>query len=283
MNKFKIAGIGDPGADFYTNLNQLLPGGIVLNFVCQIKSLLKEFSEISLIGALGNDHAAQFVRSTLQKNCINDFLETLEGKTPIQEISINKQGEKQFTQYLPGILQNLTLKSSQIEKIKDQDWIHIPIFKQCESLFLNYMNTPKAKNTSIDWLDLADYEKDKEFIKFYCQYATVSFFGLNKSQSALIQYLKSVSIEIPHTTLVITLGDAGVISFTNGHEIIKSAQPVSKVIDTTGAGDAFAAGFVSEFIKNKPIEDSIIAGLTMGAIAVQSLGAIPESMIGILN
>lgn len=51
-------------------------------------------------------------------------------------------------------------------------------------------------------------------------------------------------------------------------------KPIKKVkaFDVTGAGDAFAAGFLGFFIKGKNIEDSLNAGITNSASVVQHIG-----------
>jgi sugar/nucleoside kinase (ribokinase family) len=54
--------------------------------------------------------------------------------------------------------------------------------------------------------------------------------------------------------------------------------PVSRVVDTTGAGDAWAAGFLYGYLRNLPLSVAGAIGSLLGAETVQHLGpAIPES------
>jgi sugar/nucleoside kinase (ribokinase family) len=54
------------------------------------------------------------------------------------------------------------------------------------------------------------------------------------------------------------------------------AAPIVKVVDTTGAGDAFAAGFVAALLRGEPHEACLDAGISGGARAVQFVGGQPQ-------
>lgn len=49
--------------------------------------------------------------------------------------------------------------------------------------------------------------------------------------------------------------------------------PPKKLVDTTGAGDAFCSGFLSQFIKGESIEDCLRIGVLNGSKVVEALGA----------
>lgn len=51
--------------------------------------------------------------------------------------------------------------------------------------------------------------------------------------------------------------------------------PLSDVIDTTGAGDAFAAAFLSSELKGQPLEACLKAGIAAGSEAVATIGGQP--------
>ena len=62
--------------------------------------------------------------------------------------------------------------------------------------------------------------------------------------------------------LVVTRGAHGAIGVTGGTRTEVAAEPIDNVVDTTGAGDLFAAGFLSGFVQGRSIADC----LTMGAV-----------------
>ncbi|MFT3968125.1 MAG: adenosine kinase [Sphingobium sp.] len=78
-------------------------------------------------------------------------------------------------------------------------------------------------------------------------------------------------------TLVVTRSEKGAIAIRGGERFECGAAPVAEVVDTTGAGDLFAAGFLSGHVAGKgPVEC-----LAMGAIAAAEIighyGARPEA------
>ena len=74
--------------------------------------------------------------------------------------------------------------------------------------------------------------------------------------------------------LVIKLGSKGAYVRTDdGEELLKEPFPV-KVVDTTGAGDAWAAGFEAMLLENKSLEEAVIAANAVASLKVTKVGAI---------
>ncbi len=75
---------------------------------------------------------------------------------------------------------------------------------------------------------------------------------------------------------VITRSEKGAIILAGGERIEVKAFPVSRVVDTTGAGDLFAAGFLSGYTKGKPLADCGRLGALAAAEVISHFGARPE-------
>lgn len=74
-----------------------------------------------------------------------------------------------------------------------------------------------------------------------------------------------VAAKVP--TLVVTRGEQGAIAIVDGVRTDVSAQPIDAVVDTTGAGDLFAAGFLAGQAEGRSISDC----LQMGAICAREI------------
>ena len=75
--------------------------------------------------------------------------------------------------------------------------------------------------------------------------------------------------------VVVTLGPAGAL-WTDGEAVLRAAaEPVKAVVDSTGAGDAFAAGLLSAYVRGVSIAESLAAGCRLAARAVELVGARP--------
>ena len=73
--------------------------------------------------------------------------------------------------------------------------------------------------------------------------------------------------------LVITRGEKGAI-FINGDEVVENGIKENlKVVDLTGAGDLFAAGFLHGFINNLSSKDCLDKGTEMSSKVIQQIGA----------
>ncbi|HEY1639286.1 MAG TPA: PfkB family carbohydrate kinase [Streptosporangiaceae bacterium] len=72
---------------------------------------------------------------------------------------------------------------------------------------------------------------------------------------------------------VVTLGAAGAAVADGGGVRLLPAEPVDRVVDTTGAGDAFAGALAAALSRAADLDAAVAAGLRAGAAAVQRAGA----------
>jgi adenosine kinase len=89
---------------------------------------------------------------------------------------------------------------------------------------------------------------------------------LNLSQAEIIS-------QVP--VCVITLGDQGSQIYTRSEDSqpqLVSAVKVTQVVDPTGAGDAFRAGFLYGYVRNWPVATCAQLGSTVAAYVVESYG-----------
>ena len=77
-------------------------------------------------------------------------------------------------------------------------------------------------------------------------------------------------------TLVVTRGAAGALAVRGSERADVSAEPVREVVDTTGAGDLFAAGFLFGEATGKSLDQSLKLGAIAAAEIIQHYGARPE-------
>ena len=77
-------------------------------------------------------------------------------------------------------------------------------------------------------------------------------------------------------TLVVTRSEHGAIACAGGRRAKVAAEPVKRLVDTTGAGDLFAAGFLAGQARHKPLEQSLRLGAIAASEVIQHYGARPE-------
>ena len=77
--------------------------------------------------------------------------------------------------------------------------------------------------------------------------------------------------------LVVTRSAKGAVGAAAGERAAVSAAPVDRVIDTTGAGDLFAAGFLFGHVRGRPLEECLRLGAICAAEVISHYGARPEA------
>jgi sugar/nucleoside kinase (ribokinase family) len=78
-------------------------------------------------------------------------------------------------------------------------------------------------------------------------------------------------------TLVVTRSERGALAQRRGERAEVAAEPIERLVDTTGAGDLFAAGFLAGEARGLGLERSLKLGAVCAAEVIQHYGARPET------
>lgn len=73
--------------------------------------------------------------------------------------------------------------------------------------------------------------------------------------------------------LAVTRGDKGVLIMSQNSKYELESEKIDNLVDTTGAGDIFAAGFLEYLIKNREIEECGKRGIELASKIIQQYGA----------
>ena len=89
-----------------------------------------------------------------------------------------------------------------------------------------------------------------------------------KSFDEVIDFSKSLG-----KIIVLTRGEKGAVAI-NGNEVVEcGVKEGLKIVDLTGAGDLFAAGFLHGHVNNLSLKDSLDKGTEMSSKVIQQIGA----------
>jgi fructokinase len=127
-------------------------------------------------------------------------------------------------------------------------------------------------------------KKAFKVIKTYCQFNPL----IKISEDDMLRLFEK---ELPHDeifeffhqqgvdTVCLTLGSKGVKLSQKGKEVIQMpAIKIDKVMDSTGAGDAFWSGFLFAYIKEKSINECLDIALKLAALKLQNVGRLPDNI-----
>jgi sugar/nucleoside kinase (ribokinase family) len=87
--------------------------------------------------------------------------------------------------------------------------------------------------------------------------------------------IASLGRDVP--LVVITRGPEGAVAIRNGERFEVAAEPVGRVVDTTGAGDVFASGFLAGHVQGRSVPDCLRMGAIASAEVISHYGARPEA------
>ncbi len=127
-------------------------------------------------------------------------------------------------------------------------------------------------------------KKAFKVIKTYCQFNPL----IKISEDDMLRLFEK---ELPHEeifqffhdqgvdTVCLTLGSKGVKLSQKGKEVIQMpAIKIDRVMDSTGAGDAFWSGFLFAYIKKKTINECLDIALKLAALKLQNVGRLPDNI-----
>jgi len=89
-----------------------------------------------------------------------------------------------------------------------------------------------------------------------------------KSFDEVINFSKSLS-----KIIVLTRGEKGAVAINGGEVVECGIKPGLKIVDLTGAGDLFAAGFLHGHVNNMSLKESLDKGTEMSSKVIQQIGA----------
>ena len=89
-----------------------------------------------------------------------------------------------------------------------------------------------------------------------------------KNFKDVIAFAKSVN-----KVVVVTRGERGAIAVQNDQVVECSAEKNLKIIDLTGAGDLFAAGFLHGYVNKLSLRESLKKGTELSSKIIQQIGA----------
>ena len=116
------------------------------------------------------------------------------------------------------------------------------------------------------------------------QPAQISSTGEIQSLAQVEDFDKALGVfaaKVP--VLVSTRSEKGAVAVVDGTRYEAPAAPVSQIIDTTGAGDLFAAGFLAAHIEGRDVADCLNLGAAAAAEVISHWGARPEADLVVIR
>jgi sugar/nucleoside kinase (ribokinase family) len=239
-------------------------------------ALAKLGMKIAFNGVLGEDGFGQFVRDQFSRYGIDTSYIRKSSRNTGISIAINPENDRSFITYT-GSNAELSLQQLDMNSVALGRHVHLTGYRgsQNHSEYLETVKKLKALGvtTSIDvgWDDTGEwyqgiFELMEEVDVFFMNEAEARHYTGCSSAAESILFLAKHSSHI-----VLKLGSEGAAVSVDGRQAYRSGFSV-QVVDTTGAGDSFNAGYIYGYLAGKRPEECLIYGNACGALSVSEYG-----------
>ncbi|BEG99900.1 adenosine kinase [Bacteroides sedimenti] len=252
----------------------LATGGSAGNAILGLASL---GAGTGFIGKVGNDDLGRFYRDNLIQNNIDEKLLVCDLPSGIASTFISPDGERTFGTFL-GAASTLKADDLTIDMFVGYTYLFIEGYLvQDHEMILHAIKLAKKAGLQI-CLDLASYnvvESDLQFITLLVdQYVDIVFANEEEAKSFTGKEPKEALNVIASmcSIAIVKIGSKGSYIKKGTEEVHAKAISVNKVVDTTGAGDYFAAGFLYGLTCGYSLEKCANIGSVLSGNVIQVIG-----------
>ncbi len=264
MKQTNIAALSCICADCFPEKQEIRPGGEALNFAIAASQAPDVCSY--LVGAIGTDDIARTIARKLSQTAVDTTcLQIVPGSTASNRIYLTDSGDRYFKPdswtsgvfgtYHPDVeAQALLCRMDAVQVTFSSPAAHDVLALKSTASFLLSMDFDDARNFDA-WEPLLPL-LDVFFIS---------------GEASILPRLANWSQRYP-AVFVATLAEKGSIAFHQGQTYRAKAVPVEHIVDTTGCGDCYQAGFMTSYTKHRDIQRALENGSKAAAKNLVRLG-----------
>jgi len=234
---------------------------------------------------LGNDMIGEWIRQEIQKEGVDGSLIVKEDCfTGLSAIIVNEISGERVIFSNQEAMERMKVE---VAKLESADWISVTdlsgdwktimdtILAMDFTTGARIAFNPRGRNIQEDAQKVFELAKEVEIL-FVNKDEAIEILAARKfepeklnDEEFLLKELKKSGARI----VVITNGENGAWAY-DGNEIVHEEALMIKTVDTTGAGDAFASGFLAAHIKGKFLRECVQWGIKNGASVAQHYGGV---------
>jgi fructokinase len=263
------------------NIEKIVAGGSVANTMAGIAHLQ---GNPSFIGKINSDNFGDIYRKSLQDINVNfSYMQKKEDlSTGASIILITPDSERTMCTYL-GISSHLSENDVNEKNIIEHKLIFLEGYLWdkgiSEKMFKHVINIAKKNKIKIA-MSLSDIfcvtRHKQDFYNLLINDLDILIGNENeiKELTNKKNLLDSINqLKEFNKLIVITRSENGSIAIINNEIINCDSIKIDKLIDLTGAGDLFAAGFLKEYLDQSNIKKCLTTGSILASKIIQKIGA----------
>jgi len=258
-------------------IEETVSGGSVANSIVGLSQL---GNDVGFIGKVSDDELGAKYEEGLKKEKVKYFYSKKKEVIPTGTclILITPDSERTMCTFL-GTAGKINEQDIDVSSVKSSDLLFLEgyLWDEGEPKKAFEKAIQNSNKVAMSLSDLfcverhkphfLDLVKNKLHITFANEQEIMSLID-TKDFNNVIEFSKNLK-----KLLVITRGEKGAIAI-KGDEIVEcEVQKNLKIVDLTGAGDLFAAGFLHGYVKNLSLKESLNKGTEMSSKIIQKIGA----------
>ena len=259
------------------NIEETISGGSVANSMVGLSQL---GNEVGFIGKINNDSLGQKYEEGLKKENVSFLYSKKDEPIPTGSclILITPDSERTMCTFLgtAGQITDADINVNEINKaeitfLEGYLWdeggpkkAFDKAIKNSNKIAMSLSDIFCVERHKTQFLDLV---KNKIDIIFSNEQEILALFSSNSFEDIVV-FCKQLKKNI-----VITRGEKGAIAINGDNVIECKAKKNIEVLDLTGAGDLFAAGYIHGVVNNMNIKESLEKGTELSSKIIQKIGA----------
>lgn len=251
------------------------PGGSAAN---TIRALANMGSSTGFIGKIGHDETGEFYINSLRALGIDTHFNYSELPSGIASTLITPDGERTFIDYL-GAAATLEDKDISKDTLSNYSFLYIEGYLvQNHEMIIHALQTAKQIGLKV-CLDLSSYnivEADRDFFKdLIGKFVDIVFANEEEAKAFTGKEEKEALNDMAELCeiAVLKVGARGSYIRKKNNTVKVDASPNVKVIDTTAAGDYYAAGFLYGLINGYELVNCGAIGSLLSENIIEVIGA----------
>jgi len=265
MSSFEFAAVGDNCIDrFMPPIGLSLIGGNAVNVAVQLSRLgLKT----GYFGAVGPDEDGRRILACLKDNgvCI-DHVQILPGVTAYTNIDVDETGERTLAFEEFGVCKGYRPNDLDLQTLMKMRHVHIGWLDDGGAL----RRTLKAAGVSVS----QDISVNADPRHLGVDGLDIAFSSAGDDPGEAEHLLRS-TLAGGAKLAVVTCGSRGSMA-SDGNQVKTAGIKPVDVVDTTGAGDSFIAGFISGSSAGRDLQTCLEIGRDVAALACCHIGGFPQ-------
>ena len=269
-----VSFVGHISVDRIENINgvRTQPGGAALHAAFAARTLI---DDVRLVSVIGKDYPFMDILDYFPHR----YVKTSNMPSTRFNIRYDKRWEAHYLEADHGAGSRISSSTIPLDELEPGALIHIsPIPPARVERIVNAIKdaSPRTRISINAWTGYIKGRKNRRILRELA--SKVDFFIMSDSEAKLLTEADSLSIALRllrAKMLVVTLGEFGAIVNTEGGEVrmVPALRfPVEKIVDTTGAGDAWCGAFLAAYSLTEDLVRAVTAASVISSIKCTGWG-----------